>query len=91
SWNLWGYIDHRDAAQAVRLAVEADRQGAEVFIVAADDTVMRRPSVELLTGALAELERRAPIEGRATLLSNAKARRELGFRPRYSWVNRVDG
>jgi len=90
AWNLWGYIDHRDAAQAVRLAVEADaRRGAEVFIVAADDTVMRRPSAELLTGPLAELERRAPLEGRATLLSNAKAKRELGFQPAYSWVDRV--
>jgi len=50
---------------------------------------MRRPSAELLTGPLAELERRAPLEGRATLLSNAKAKRELGFQPAYSWVDRV--
>ena len=28
-WNLWGYIDARDAAQAVRRAVEAPLKGAE--------------------------------------------------------------
>jgi nucleoside-diphosphate-sugar epimerase len=32
--NLWGYIDARDAAQAVRKAVEAPLKGAEVFIIA---------------------------------------------------------
>ena len=42
-WNLWSYIDARDAAQAVRLALEAPFKGAEVFIVANADTVMTRP------------------------------------------------
>ena len=42
-WNLWGYIDARDAAQAVRKALEAPLKGAEVFIIANADTVMTRP------------------------------------------------
>src|SRR5688572_6718791 len=33
-WNLWGYIDARDAAQAIRKAVEAPIKGAELFIIA---------------------------------------------------------
>ena len=28
-WNLWGYIDARDGAQAVRLALVASRPGRE--------------------------------------------------------------
>ena len=32
-WNLWAYIDARDAAQAVRLALESPLKGAEVFII----------------------------------------------------------
>jgi len=36
---LWGYIDSRDAAQAVRKALEAKFKGAEVFIIANNDTV----------------------------------------------------
>ena len=39
-WNLWGYVDARDVAQACRLAVEAELTGAHSFIVAAADTIM---------------------------------------------------
>ena len=39
-WNLWGYIDVRDVAGAVRAALTADVHGAEVCIVAAADTVI---------------------------------------------------
>src|SRR3954464_4026757 len=31
-WNLWGYIDARDGAQAVRRALDSDAVGADVFI-----------------------------------------------------------
>jgi len=47
-WNLWGYIDERDAATACRLALEADISGSASFIIAAADTVMTRPSAELM-------------------------------------------
>ena len=47
-WNLWGYVDARDVAAAVRGALEADTTGAEVCIVAAADTVMTRDSADLM-------------------------------------------
>ena len=47
-WNLWSYIDARDAAQAIRRALEAPFKGAEVFVIANFDTVMSRPSSELM-------------------------------------------
>ena len=47
-WNLWGYIDARDGAQAVRLALEHDAVGADVFIIANADTVMSRSNADLL-------------------------------------------
>jgi nucleoside-diphosphate-sugar epimerase len=47
-WNVWGYIDVRDAATAFRLALEAPLTGAHNFIIAAADTIMNRPSTELL-------------------------------------------
>ena len=50
-WNLWGYIDERDAAAACRLALEAPAEavgGSPSFIIAAAETVMNRPSAELL-------------------------------------------
>ena len=45
---LWAYIDARDAAQAIRQAIEAPIKGAEVFIIANADMVMSRPNAELL-------------------------------------------
>ena len=42
-WNLWGYIDTRDGAQAVIRALEANRPGFEAYVIAAADTVSPRP------------------------------------------------
>ena len=89
AWNLWGYIDARDGAQAVRLALQADRRGAEVFIIAAADTVLRADNATVLTGRYADIPVRGDVSGRVTLLSIAKARRELGYEPQYSWIDRV--
>jgi nucleoside-diphosphate-sugar epimerase len=84
-WNAWGYIDARDGAQAVRLAVESELTGFEAFIVANADTVMDRPSAELVAEQFPDVEVRRPLEGTETLLSIDKARRLLGFAPEHSW------
>jgi nucleoside-diphosphate-sugar epimerase len=47
-WNLWGYIDARDGAQAVRRALDVTTPGLDVFIIANADTVMSRPSADLV-------------------------------------------
>lgn len=84
-WNLWGYIDARDAAQAVRKAVEAPLKGAEVFIIANADTVMTRPNAELMAEFYPDLPVTAEVGPNETLLSIGKAQRLLGYEPRYSW------
>src|ERR1700712_447088 len=89
-WNLWGYIDARDGAQAVRLALDASRPGKEIFIIAAADTVMSRTSAELAAGTFGEVTVTRELNGRETLLSIDKARRVLGFEPRYSWRDHVE-
>jgi nucleoside-diphosphate-sugar epimerase len=88
-WNLWGYVDARDVAQAVRLALEAPVSGAEVCIIAAADTVMTRPSAELMAEVYATVPLRRPVEGRETLLSIDRARRLLGYEPEYRWQDHV--
>ena len=71
-WNLWGYIDARDGAQAVRLALaHAGAPGVDIFIIANADTVMSRPSAELA----------------AEVFPDVPVRRELG-RPRDAAVHR---
>jgi UDP-glucose 4-epimerase len=88
-WNLWGYIDARDGAQAVRRALQWETTGFERFIIAAADTVMSRPNDELV----AEVFPGVPVKGdlgvNDTLLSIDKARRLLGYEPEHSWRDEV--
>lgn len=88
-WNLWGYVDARDVAQAARLGLEADIDGAEVCIVAAADTVMTRPSADLMAEVFPTVPLRRPIEGRETLLAIDRARRLLGYAPAHRWEDVV--
>ena len=89
AWNLWGYVDARDVAQAARLALTADLSGPEAFLVAAADTCMRRESLDLMADVYPDVPIRGPVEGRETLLSINKARRMLGYEPRHRWADYV--
>jgi nucleoside-diphosphate-sugar epimerase len=88
-WNLWGYVDSRDVAQSCRLALHSELEGAEVFIVAAADTCMNRPSRELMAEVYPHVELRGDVGEFETLLSISKARRLLGYDPRFSWRDAV--
>lgn len=85
SWNLWGYIDARDGAEAIRLALEANRPGFDVFNIFAADTVMSRPSAELVAEVFPGVEVRAEITGTQSLTSGEKAKRLLGWTATHSW------
>jgi len=88
-WNLWGYIDVRDAAAACRLALDAPVTGAQSFIIAAADTVMDRPSADLLREIFPDVPLRGAFGEHDTLLSIDRARRVLGFAPRHSWRDQL--
>jgi nucleoside-diphosphate-sugar epimerase len=87
-WNLWGYIDARDGAQAVRKALEYQGKGLEIFVIANADTVMSRPSADLAALCFPESPLTRPVHGTEALLSIEKARRLLGYEPRYTWRDR---
>ncbi|MGC4815038.1 NAD-dependent epimerase/dehydratase family protein [Micromonospora sp. DT228] len=89
-WNLWGYLDARDGAQAVERALAHDRPGADVFIIAGVDTVMSRSSASLLAEVYPGVEVRKELGEHETLLSVDKARRVLGYEPRHSWRDHVN-
>jgi nucleoside-diphosphate-sugar epimerase len=91
-WNLWGYIDERDAAAACRLALEAPPEavaGSPSFIIAAADTVMNRPSAGLLAEVFPGVSLTRDVGEFGTLLAIDSARRALGFEPRHSWRDHV--
>ena len=89
SWNLWGYIDARDGAQAVRRALELSRPGFEAYVIANADTVMGRPTAELVAEVFPGVEVRRELGGNETLLSIEKARRVLGYEPEHTWRDHV--
>jgi len=89
AWNAWGYIDARDGAQAVRRALAHDVPSTDVFVIANADTVMRRPSAELVAEVFPHIPLRRAVEGRETLLDISKARRVLGYEPEHSWLDEV--
>jgi nucleoside-diphosphate-sugar epimerase len=84
-WNFWGYIDARDAAQATRLALEAKIIGAEVFIIANADSVMRRDNQSLLREVFPNVPHKRSFGPNETLLAIDKARSVLGYKPNHSW------
>ena len=90
-WNLWGYIDARDGAQAVRRSIAADFRGFEPFIIANADTVMSRPNESLMTEEFPGVPIKGTLSPSGTLLSIDKARRMLGYVPQHSWRNHVGG
>jgi nucleoside-diphosphate-sugar epimerase len=84
-WNLWSYVDESHAGQSVRLALEADTRGAQAFIIAAADSVMRRPSRELMAEVFPGVAVAERLAEHGTLLAIDEARRALGYDPTFSW------
>lgn len=84
-WNLWGYLDGRDGAQAVARALEHGQPGFEAFIIANADTVMTRSSASLAAEVFPNVEVRQDLAEHQTLLSIDKAKRLLKFAPEHSW------
>jgi nucleoside-diphosphate-sugar epimerase len=90
-WSDWlfAYVDIRDMARAFRMCLEAsDRLPPfEAFFCNAADT-------RLLEDTRSFVERKRPdlvpklrgIEGRASLISTAKAERMFGWKPEHSWT-----
>lgn len=84
-WNLWSYVDESHVAESVRRALEADVRGADVFVVAAADTVMTRPSRDLMAEVFPGVPIRESVTGFDTLLGIDKARSVLGYEPAFTW------
>ena len=87
-WNMWSWVDSRDVAQACRLCLEADVGGAEIFTIAAADTIMPQTSRALVEATFPGVPVAASLGAHDTLLSIEKAKRVLGYKPQYSWRTR---
>jgi len=87
--NLWAYVDAEDAGEACRLAVEAPLQGHQRLVIAAADSLIDVETSTLLAEHFPDVATVGPIEGQVSLLSSKRAKAVLGYRPRFSWRDRV--
>ncbi|GAB3882884.1 NAD-dependent epimerase/dehydratase family protein [Kibdelosporangium lantanae] len=82
---LWGWLDVRDAARAVSLALTASVRGHQVVHVTAPDTTALVPTMELVRtyhpGTVVERE----LGEFESVFSGRKAREVLGFEAHYGW------
>jgi nucleoside-diphosphate-sugar epimerase len=83
---LGAYVDVRDLARAYRLAVERPLSGHTVLFIAADDSSVSEPLADIVprllpgSGDLAQ-----GLTGSTPGVSNARAKRVLGWKPEHSW------
>ncbi|MDX2065364.1 MAG: NAD(P)-dependent oxidoreductase, partial [Fimbriimonadaceae bacterium] len=84
--NFWAYVDARDAAHAFRLAVEKPIPGHRVYMVAADDLMLERPTRDAIRDQFGEhirVDERVREFG--STIDCGRIERDLGWRPKYSW------
>lgn len=79
----WGWLDVRDAADAFRLALTADYEGAHAVQLAAPDTLQALPTADLLARYAPGVPVRGVFPGHRAPIDTGAARRLLGFRPRH--------
>lgn len=89
--NLWGYVDARDAARAVRLALDVPATGAHSVTIAASDTLTPTPTAELVDRYYPGVPLREGTGRNQGLHGIDDARRLLGWEPEISWRDVLDG
>ncbi len=81
----WSYIDARDLGQIIRLAIEKDGLGYQVFNAAQNDCSSDLPTAELIRRYYPDVPVRGEMGEYETILSNRKAREVLGFKEEHNW------
>ena len=90
--NLWSYIDVYDLADAIVLAAESELPGHEVFYIASPDNVGGRNFGDILHQYYGDkIELRTTSRPDASGISSEKAQRMLGWTPKRSWRDYLDG
>ena len=83
---MWAYADARDVASAHVLAVDADVEEYEAFMLAQPSTRFNEPTIDIIKSNFGDrVEIREGLEGTASVISTKKAQRMLGWLPRHDW------
>ena len=83
---MWAYADARDVAEAHVLALDAEIEEYEAFLIAQPSSRFNEPTIDLVKTNFGDrVEIREGLGGTASVISTEKAQRLLGWRPRYDW------
>ena len=83
---MWAYADARDVAEAHVLALDAEIEEYEAFMIAQPSSRFEEPTIDLVKSNFGDrVEIREGLNGNASVISTKKAQRILGWRPRYDW------
>jgi nucleoside-diphosphate-sugar epimerase len=82
---IGSYVDARDGAQAVSLAIDNAAPGFEIYNVAAPDSGLSIPSAELAEAWFPGTPVTKQLGEYESLMSTDKARARLGFRAEHLW------
>jgi nucleoside-diphosphate-sugar epimerase len=80
----WAYLDVRDAARAILLAVTSPLRGVHVVGLSARDTLLSEPTGELLVRFAPDTPVTRPLSGREALVDTTAVKSLLGFEPMFS-------
>lgn len=83
--NAWSYVDVRDLGQIVRLAIEKDGLGFQVWNAVNDTITADLPTAEFLARYSPGVPILRPLGPREAPISNRKIREQLGFREEHDW------
>jgi nucleoside-diphosphate-sugar epimerase len=89
--NVWNYVDARDLGQVVKLCVEKDGLGYQVFNAVNDTVVSRIPTRELAARFFPGVPFRREMGEFEGLMTNTRIREVLGFREAHDWRAYVTG
>ena len=83
---MWAYADARDVAEAHVLALDAEVDEYEAFMLAQPSSRFAEPTIDIIRNNFGDrVEIREGLGGTDSVISTAKAQRLLGWKPRHDW------
>lgn len=82
---IGSYVDARDAAAAVALALDAATPGLEVYTIAAPDSGLDIPTAEVAATWFPDTPMSRELGPFESLLDTSRAQKHLGFRAEHLW------
>ena len=83
---MWAYADARDVAEAHVLALDAEIEEYEAFMLAQPSSRFTEPTIDIVKNNFGDrVEIREGLSGTASVISTEKVQRMLGWRPLHNW------